>query len=370
MSLTVSVANKDIIEVLLVVTEECNLNCIYCYEHNKSPKKMSFDVAKRIIDSEFYEAKQNGQRVVIQFFGGEPFLEFDTIKKIYEYICDSGYDNFEHCFVVTNGTLLKKTDKEWLQKNKETIICGLSMDGTKEVHDYNRSNSYDLIDFDFFRKTWPKQKIKMTVSPEMLPKLAECTVHCHNLGFGVLNNLADGIAWDSGSSDTLKQQLSYLIDYYISHPNIDICTMLKMPLLHVDLANRQCFPKWCGAGSHIHAYDTIGKKYPCQLFMSLTEKGIPNIELMEQYPLGMLEDRCQKCILFGCCPTCLGSNILRNKSLFYHTDVECMNIKIQFKATSYLMYERFKRNQVDMPANQKTLLLKSIEKIQTAFCDI
>ncbi|MCD8120852.1 MAG: radical SAM protein [Clostridiales bacterium] len=370
MSNTVKKTDKDTVEILLVMTESCNLKCRYCYEKNKSAKRMELDIAKRIIDHEFEIAQGTDIKLVVQFFGGEPTLEFDQIRKIYDYIHEKNSPNYEYCFVVTNGTALKDNDKEWCREHREDFICGLSLDGTKEVQDYNRSNSYDLIDFPFFRDTWPNQKVKMTVSPDMLHKLAECVIHCHELGFDVLCNLADGVGWEESSSGILETECKKLIEYYLLHPEKEPCTMLKMPLLHVGLTDHTVFPKWCGAGDHIHAYDTDGTCYPCQMFMGITEENLENPLLQSAYKAELLPEGCQDCVLYGCCPTCIGTNMVRRCTPFYHTATECKNIKIQFLATSYLMYEKYKQGQLNLSDVETNLLLRNIYTVQNAFADL
>ena len=66
--------------ISLIVTERCNLSCVYCYEHNKSAKQMTFDVAKKIIDEELINLDK--YEYMIDFFGGEPFLNFELIVTI------------------------------------------------------------------------------------------------------------------------------------------------------------------------------------------------------------------------------------------------------------------------------------------------
>lgn len=370
MSSTIKKADQNTIEVMLLMTEACNLNCRYCYECNKSHNKMSFETAKHIIDKEFEKAKGSDTNIVVQFFGGEPLLEFETVKKIYEYIHSYNSPNYNYCFAVTNGTLLDENMKEWMYEHKNDFICGLSLDGTPDVHNYNRSNSYDMIDLDFFVKTWPNQKVKMTISPDMLGKLSDCVIHCHELGFGVLCNLADGEDWKPESSNILKDELTKLVEFYINNPDFDVCSILKMPLLHVGIKEREYIPQWCGCGKNIHAYDCSGKLYPCQMFMDITRKNVHIPVTKKEYPLNTLPEKCQKCPLVGCCPTCIGVNVLRGCSNFYHTDVECTNIKIQFLATSFLMYDKYKKGLLKFSETEEYVLLNSIKTIQLAFSDM
>lgn len=364
-------ADRDTIEILLVVTERCNLTCRYCYEFNKTGKRMNFETAKRIIDHELEAVEGTEQKVVIQFFGGECMLEFDLIKEIYDYVKGLNIPNFDCFFAVTNGTMLTSEMKNWLDKHKEDFICGLSLDGTKEVHDYNRSNSYDLIDFDFFINTWPKQKVKMTISPDKgLDQLSKCVIHCHELGFGVLCNLADGVEWEKSSSKILKRELETLVEYYLNHLDMEVCSILQMPLLHVALEERDVFPKWCGIGDHIHAYDVEGNLRSCQLFMQMSGNDCQMPEIKKVYSAERLPVKCRNCVLMGCCPTCMGTNVIRKCDLFFHTETECNNIKIQFLATSFLMYEKYRRGLLDLNEKEEYILLNGIKKIQESFSDL
>ena len=66
--------------VSLTLTEDCNLNCIYCYEKHNKNRVMSIDTAKEILDKEL-TVEDGTKEVYIDLFGGEPFLEFELIKK-------------------------------------------------------------------------------------------------------------------------------------------------------------------------------------------------------------------------------------------------------------------------------------------------
>ncbi len=369
MSNTEKAANKDTIDVLMVLTERCNLNCRYCYENNKSNNRMSFEVARKIVDDELTLVKGTDKKIIFQLFGGEPSLEWKLIKKIYEYTMTINSPNFDSFFMITNGTTLDEKKKHWLVERKDTFTCGLSLDGTKEVQDINRSNSYDLIDFGFFLRTWANQKVKMTIDPFTINKMAECVIHCHELGFGVLCNLADGVEWKEDSTEILKNQLMKLVDYYDQHDNLPVCSILQMPILHAGVTERNRFPKWCGMGTNIHAYDTKGKKYPCQLYMSLANKKAEIPDIREYYPADVLNEKCKKCILFGCCPTCYGTNCIRGKNQFYHSEVECANIKTQFLATAFLMYKKYKKGLLTLTEPEEYLLLNGICKIQNEFAN-
>ena len=72
-------------QITLVITEQCNLDCAYCYENHKSFKKMDFGTAKKIIDKELTD-EENYEEITIDLFGGEPFLNIDLIQQISDYM--------------------------------------------------------------------------------------------------------------------------------------------------------------------------------------------------------------------------------------------------------------------------------------------
>ena len=78
----------DLQQIVLELTEQCNMRCRYCIynEHNDhyrnfSPKSMSWDIAKRAVE---YARDNSGDRIAVSFYGGEPLVQFDLMKKVIE----------------------------------------------------------------------------------------------------------------------------------------------------------------------------------------------------------------------------------------------------------------------------------------------
>ncbi len=214
---------RKIKTITITLTQSCNLKCSYCYEKNKSPKVMTFNVAQQIIDKEL-QNKDKYTGFEIDLFGGEPFLQFELIKQITDYACQKLNDFPHTIFLTTNGTLVHGDVQKWLIDHKDCVICGLSLDGTREMHNTNRSNSFDSIDIDFFAENYPMQDIKMTISRETLPTMAEGVIYAHKRGFEVSCNLAYGIDWsDPDNVAILDRELHKLIDFYIANPQINPC---------------------------------------------------------------------------------------------------------------------------------------------------
>lgn len=135
--------------VSITLTQSCNLACVYCYEQHKSSQIIPVDTAKRIIDKELVGC-DNYDHIELDFFGGEPFLAFDEIRELTNYIEQKQCPIPVIVFATTNGTLVHGEVQEWLRSKQGKFICGLSLDGTREMHNLNRSNSYDNIDLGFF----------------------------------------------------------------------------------------------------------------------------------------------------------------------------------------------------------------------------
>lgn len=109
-------------QLTLKVTEQCNMRCKYCIysEHYPDTKfysevYMKWETAKKAVDdflSHFHRTweRNKTRKPVIAFYGGEPLLGFDVIKKTVEYV-KSEYS--QYCFnysITTNGLLLKNKD--------------------------------------------------------------------------------------------------------------------------------------------------------------------------------------------------------------------------------------------------------------------
>lgn len=76
---------KTSIEATVQVTEGCSLACTYCYQHDKTPLKMSLDTAKKYLDALIESYDKTHFAVILDFIGGEPFLEPQLIRDIVDY---------------------------------------------------------------------------------------------------------------------------------------------------------------------------------------------------------------------------------------------------------------------------------------------
>lgn len=132
--------------LLLQVTQACNLQCEYCafayngdekLQRKHTARKMSFEIAKKAID--FYADHSNlNQTAMISFYGGEPIINFDLIKKCIEY-SNSRFDGKVINFgITTNATILTNEIMDYFFRNR--VIVTVSLDGPQKIHDKNRKN--------------------------------------------------------------------------------------------------------------------------------------------------------------------------------------------------------------------------------------
>ena len=327
---------------------------------------MSLETALSIIDREM-TADDGSDFVCVYYFGGEPFLAFNVIKQIHDYLKSREWPKGWFGFATTNGTLVHGEIQQWLHDNQDSMEVYLSLDGTKKMQDRNRCNSYDKIDIDFFRREYPFAK--MTVTAETLPDLAEGAIYLHESGFQVSANLGYGIHWNDDSSEILANQLNILMDYYLKHPELKPATVLDQAVL--DLNPGADPPKrFCGVGPLMKSYDVDGEVYPCHAFAPLClgkEKAEAAKKLDFSCPLSKLEldEKCRECPIVGSCPTCYGINFNSFSNVYHIAEDHCKMMKVQFLANAKFKYQQYMLGQLTLSKADELKLLRNIAACQT-----
>lgn len=140
--------HSSVESITLQVTQQCNLKCNYCpysgsyYNREHSNRHMSFETAKQAID--FYIAHSFDIPVAhIGFYGGEPLIEYDLIRKIVEYCREKCFGKKIMYFMTTNATLLTEEVIDFLMENEFNL--SISLDGPRNYHDRNRHRIDDNV---------------------------------------------------------------------------------------------------------------------------------------------------------------------------------------------------------------------------------
>lgn len=347
--------------VMIILTEYCNLNCSYCFEHFKSMRHISYEYAKEILDKELAADSYNSY--IIEFFGGEPFIEFKLMQQLYEYI-ESKRKNVTY-FVTTNGTLVHGEIQHWLYERRNKFVCSLSLDGDKSMHNINRDGSFDSIDLDFFARTWPEQTVKMTISRETLPFLYDGIKFIVEKGLQPKISFAQGIIWEDENLKILENELEKVIDYYIANPKLRPSDLLNKNLMLVDFHENK---KWCGMGGQLIAYDTEGKQYPCQAFSpsSLGDRMAKEYvnKTEKDFAFEYTESiQCSKCAIEQLCPNCYGANVQMTGDYMQRNMSLCELQKLIVLASAKYQFKKIlmKNKHTDDDA----IIMRSIKRLQS-----
>jgi uncharacterized protein len=128
-------------QLILQVTQSCNLRCSYCVysgsykTRTHSQRSMSVDIADKAIDY-FMKRSKDNKRIAISFYGGEPLLNIELVKHCVDYIKTRYYGKEIYFGMTTNGTMLDDDSVAFLADNGFHLI--ISLDGPQEIHDRRR----------------------------------------------------------------------------------------------------------------------------------------------------------------------------------------------------------------------------------------
>lgn len=273
--------NKKIIEVTFQVTEACTLVCKYCYQHNKTPKVMTLEVAKKYIDVIFQQYRDTHFCIILDFIGGEPFLQPQLISDIvdyWDYKCimeNLDWGKLTRFSICSNGTEYRTpVVQKLLNKIGNRLSFTVSIDGNKELHDSarifpNGKGSYDLaIDAatDFEEKYKTDLGSKITIAPSNIIFLYSAIKHYLDLG---KNNIMANCVYEEGWTykdaqlfyKELKKLADYVLDYY---PDVYISLFEEDHFCPMDEDDNQ---NWCGGNGLMLACDPDGVLYPCLRYM-------------------------------------------------------------------------------------------------------
>ncbi len=333
--------------ISLVLTWQCNLNCVYCFEKFKSKHKvMTLDVAKQIIQKEFSKFAETDKdgKIIVDYFGGEPLLNFQLIKELSEWTWAQDFP-FEYVFsVTTNGTLLNQEMMDWFTQNKERTQMILSVDGTEEMQRENRGCDMRNIPMEFIHKTWPHMYFKVTLSKSTLDTFAQGTIYLLDKGYNTAASFAMGVDWTPEEAQVYKQELQKIADYFLEHLDREPISLLNNVYKELMEPNINQTPNLCcGVNNTTLAYDVDGTSYPCHLFMPLVtgknlQKEIAEIDFSRE---GVIDEECSKCGLLRICRTCYGFNYNERGNVNKRDKSNCAMLLAEAQVVSEFQIKRY-----------------------------
>ena len=276
-------------EITFQVTDACSLACTYCYQIDKGTSIMPFETATTFIDNLFegtykgYVSEEEKPFLVLDFIGGEPFLQPKLIEKICDYFYDKAIERMspwaEHSMisVCTNGVHWFEPDvQHFLNKYRNKLSVSVTIDGNKELHDACRvfpdgRPSYDLAVA--AAKDWMDRGgymgSKITIAPANIQYMNDAILHMIDLGYEEINaNTVYEKGWTIEHAKTFYWKLKEIADYFVENNLVNdiylslFADYLGKPKSETDLDT------WCGGvGNAMLAIDPDGKLYPCLRYM-------------------------------------------------------------------------------------------------------
>ncbi|MCR4437028.1 MAG: thioether cross-link-forming SCIFF peptide maturase [Clostridiales bacterium] len=287
--------SKNIKALCLHVSHDCNLRCKYCFASTGNfggeRTVMTPEIGKRSID---FLIKESGNRrnLEIDFFGGEPLLNFSTVVEVVEYAKKRGEEagkRFKFT-ITTNALLLNEEIKNYINANMHNVV--LSIDGRKETNDRMRyrvdgSGTYEDImpviksvaesrnqDNYYVRGTYTRHNLDFSRD----------VLHLADEGFKQISVepvvAAKGTGYDLREEDldVLYKEYERLAEEYVNRREKG----RGFNFFHfmIDLGQGPCLSKrlgGCGSGHEYMAVTPEGDIYPCHQFVGMKEFKMGNV---------------------------------------------------------------------------------------------
>lgn len=283
---------KRIKSVTFIVTHQCNLRCSYCYETHKGDGKMSLETARRCVDLLFAEDAKNSELVndteanglIIEFIGGEPFLEIDLIDQTMEYFLSQAIalnHRWKTRYMInisTNGTLGDDPRVQaFVRKYAGRLSIGVTIDGDKAAHDACRVDcsgcgSYDRAIKMFREVSGPdgKRTTKYTIAPGNLRLFASSVRHLVlEEGCDTVNcNCVYEEGWTVDHARELYRQLKEVSDMVQESGTDTYISILDWEAGH-HLPDTET-QNWCGGDGRMLAFEIDGTVLPCMRYSTLS----------------------------------------------------------------------------------------------------
>ncbi|WP_313757084.1 radical SAM protein [Tissierella sp.] len=167
------------------VTKECNCDCLYCYEKDKT-SKYTWGEVKELIDN-IIKYRTNDD-FGIEFLGGEPILAWKLIKKSYEYMENVSDITVTDYVITTNATIINEEIADYLSKNPKLRFAA-SMDGHMfsnqlRVFKESRQNTHDKVveNINFLREYGVESSIHITTHPYNVAFIESSIDYLYKLG--------------------------------------------------------------------------------------------------------------------------------------------------------------------------------------------
>lgn len=335
----------------LHIAHDCNLACKYCFaeegEYHGKREMMSCEVGKAALD---FLVRESGNRrnLEVDFFGGEPTLNFQVVKDLVAYgrSLEEAHNKKFRFTLTTNGVLLNDEIMAFANQEMDNVV--LSIDGRKEVHDDMRPfpngfGSYDLVvpKYRQFADSRGQQRyyVRGTFTRHNLD-FAEDVMHLAELGFQQIS-VEPVVAPDEADYAIREEDLPRLFEEYDKlsreiirrHKNGEDFNFFHFM---IDLEGGPCVAKrlsGCGSGTEYLAVTPWGDLYPCHQFvgndkfyMGNVFEGVTKKEIVSDFKSCNVysKEKCRNCFArFYCSGGCAANAYNFHGSIHDAYDIGC-----------------------------------------------
>jgi uncharacterized protein len=335
----------------LHIAHDCNLACKYCFaeegEYHGRRALMSYETGKQALD--FLIANSGNRRnLEVDFFGGEPLMNFDVVKQLVAYGREQEkiHDKHFRFTLTTNGVLLDDEVMEFANREMDNVV--LSIDGRKEVHDRMRpfrkgAGSYDLIVPKFQKLADSRGQERYYVRGTYThynTDFSRDVLHLADLGFKqisvepVVAAPEDDYALTEDDLPTLFAEYDSLAAEMVERKKNG--NGFNFFHFMIDLEGGPCVYKrlsGCGSGTEYLAVTPWGDLYPCHQFVGKDEflmgnvwDGVTNTALRDEFKCCNVyaKEKCSKCFAkFYCSGGCAANSYNFHGSITDAYDLGC-----------------------------------------------
>ncbi|MBP0958758.1 MAG: thioether cross-link-forming SCIFF peptide maturase [Oscillospiraceae bacterium] len=322
----------------LLISQDCNLRCEYCFaetgDFGMGRSLMSLETGKKAIDF-LLEKSGNRENLELDFFGGEPLMNFDVVKEIVKYAREreKKYGKNFRFTVTTNGLLLTDDKIDFINKEMSNVV--LSIDGRKCVNDRMRhrvdgTGCYDTI-VEKFRKTVDARGDKEYYVRGTYTKynldFSEDVFHLYEQGFDQIS-VEPVVAPETAPYALTEKELPAIFAEYdkLAERLLENDKNGKhFNFFHfmLDLDQGPCAIKrlrGCGCGNEYVAISPNGDIYPCHQFVGIDEWKMGNLneetfdyKIKDYFASAHIytKEECKKCwAKFYCSGGCNANNYI------------------------------------------------------------
>ena len=350
--------NPCVKALCLHVSHDCNLQCEYCFassgDYNCGRKLMSKDIALKSVDY-LVAASSDRRNIEIDFFGGEPLMNFDIVKETVAYGRQLEKSTNKHFYftMTTNGTLLNEEKIDFINEYMDNVV--ISIDGRREVHNAVR---HDRAGGGSYEKIMPFAKelvagrngksyfIRGTFTARN-KDFSKDVMHLADMGFKeisvepVVGSGSDLYFKESDIPEILKEYEDLALQYIQRLYND---RKFRFYHFNINLYDGPCLFKRvtaCGAGYEYLAVSPEGDLYPCHQFVGQDKfvignvvTGIQHNEMCDEFMQNNIlsKEKCRTCwAKLFCSGGCHANAYFSNGSIEKPNELSCILQKKRIK---------------------------------------